>query len=143
MRRKTSLLAVLAASLLAPAALAGNVYFADVPLCLRMAETGQVQCNGTLAGLEPPPINVQVIVPYHCPGGGARPVPALAIGESGPIDGADTRAFALTTPPAQCDGAQPATLASQLSVQVLQDGNVVLRRNVPLSGARPQPQPQP
>ena len=142
MRRKTSLLAVLAASFVAPLAFAGNVHFADVPLCLRQAETGQVQCSGSLVGLEQVPANVQVIVPYHCPGASTRPVPALIIGDSGPIDGGDVRSFALTTPPVQCDGAQPATLASQIAVQVVQEGAVVMRQNVPLS-ARPQPQPQP
>lgn len=149
MRRNTSLLALafLTASALAPAAAANNLSFASSAVCTKLPESGQVQCKGSLIGIDrgAGPAQVQVTVPYHCETGGLHRPPALASGQTelaSPGSDGDVLAFEVTTQPIDCATAQPPMLGSQVSLRILQGDQILLEQNVPAHTSQQQQQQQ-
>ena len=137
MRRSATMLAVLATSFIAPLSFAESVRFAEAPLCARLAETGQVQCSGTLAGLGQAPTHIEVTAPYHCASGTGYTPPELAFGYSSHESGGDMLTFQVSTQPASCKPAGSAVLGSQVSFKVRQGAAVVLEQNIPATPAPP------
>lgn len=136
MRRNQSLLALafLAASAFAPSALANSVNFASSPLCKELPESGQVQCSGTVSGVDRGlgPTQVQVTVPYHCETGGLHRPPDLATGQGAMTEEGDIIRFQVTTQPIDCVTAEPPQMGSRVSLRVLQGDHVLLEQNLPV-----------